>query len=346
MVYTGDSDVCDNLAAIVELNEMCNKSSLDTISCAAVVAWAIEAFENKVITTADTEGIVLEWGNIANVKQLVQKIIDAEGIGKFLKEGVKRAAEHFGGSAYAMNAGGQELPMHDPRQVGGIGLGVQYETEPTPGRHTSTCDACDLSDQSACPKENKKKHKLKGVLQQHKTAVQHHAAQDPVPDGQALLEASCNADVINGLGLCLDAFGLFPGEVPLLTWINSATGWDFDGEYYLKVGRRIKTVRHCFNIMAGITLKDTQINDRARGYKMVSGKKVPVLTKGPNARRMPAIDQGNRNYYQAMGYDLQSGIPEPGVLEDLNLGYVRKAIDERKRSFSARDIHPLEAVCN
>jgi aldehyde:ferredoxin oxidoreductase len=331
-----------NLAAIVELNEMCNKNSLDTISCAAVVAWAIEAFENNVITTADTDGITLEWGDIASVKLLVQKIIDAEGIGKILKEGVKRAAEHFGGSDYAMNAGGQELPMHDPRQVGGIGLGVQYETEPTPGRHTSTCDACNLSGNSACRKENKKMHKLKGVLQQHKTAVPHHSTQDPVPDGEALLEASCKADVINGLGLCLDAFGLFPGEVPLLTWINSATGWNFDGDYYLQVGRRIKTVRHCFNIMAGITLQDTKMNDRARGYKMVNGQKIPVLTKGPNARRMPAIDQGNRNYYQAMGYDLRTGIPQPGVLEDLNLEYVRKAIDAGGCAYSATDTHPSE----
>ena len=244
-----------------------------------------------------------------------------------------------------MNVGGQELPMHDPRQIGGIGLGVQYETEPTPGRHTSTCGACDLSNKNASQKKNTL-HKLKGILGQHKTAVEHNTANDPVPDGEELLEASCKADLVNGLGLCLDAFGLFPGEVPLLTWINSATGWTFDGEHYLKVGRRIKTVRHCFNIMAGITLKDTKMNDRARGYEMVGEKKIPVLTRGPNAKRMPDIDQGNRNYYQAMGYDLRTGIPQPGVLEDLNLGFVRKAIDERKRSFSKADLHPSEAIAN
>lgn len=331
----------DNLATIVELNEMCNKNSLDTISCSVVVAWAIEAFENQVITTEDTDGIVLKWGEIESVKLLVQKIIDNQGIGKILKEGVKRAAEHFGASTYAMNAGGQELPMHDPRQVGGIGLGIQYETEPTPGRHTSTCSACHLSSPgSTCAKKNKKMHKLKGVLQQHKTAVAHHAKNDPVPDGQELMEASCKADIINGLGLCLDVFGLFPGQVPLLTWINSATGWNFDGDHYLKVGRRIKTVRHCFNIMAGIILKDTKMNDRARGYEMVDGKKVPVLTKGPNAYRMLDIDQGNRNYYQAMGYDLETGIPMEGVLESLNLGYVRDAIDERNKKRASSVIPP------
>ncbi len=332
----------DNLAAIVELNEMCNKNSLDTISCSVVVAWAIEAFENNVITTKDTDGIVLKWGDIENVKLLVQKIIDSEGIGKILKEGVKRTAEHFGASAYAMNAGGQELPMHDPRQVGGIGLGIQYETEPTPGRHTSTCGDCSSISPSdpSCAKQSRKLHKLKGVLQQHKTAVAHHPKDDPVPSGLDQMEASCRADVVNGLGLCLDAFGLFPGQVPLLTWINCATGWNFDGAHYFNVGRRIKTVRHCFNVMAGITLKDTKMNDRARGYEIVEGKKVPVLTKGPNAYRMPDIDQGNRNYYEAMGYDLETGVPMEGVLESLNLGYVREAIDARINQQTSPGIQP------
>ena len=33
-----------------------------------------------------------------------------------------------------MHAGGQELPMHDPKSD--PGYGVHYIVEPTPGRHT------------------------------------------------------------------------------------------------------------------------------------------------------------------------------------------------------------------
>jgi aldehyde:ferredoxin oxidoreductase len=218
--------------------------------------------------------------------------------------------------------------MHDPRQIGGISLGIQYEVEPTPGRHTSTCDACDMyrSDK----KSDKKIRKLKGRQMQLKCSVEHKSDNDPVPDGAALRDASCMADMVNGLGLCLDAFGLFPGKPPLLEWINGATGWDFDFQHYLEVGRRVKTVRHSFNIMAGISLKGTRLPDRARGYQMIKDKKMPVITKGPNAFRMPDIDQGDINYYQAMGFDYETGVPSDQVLDDLDLGYVKDALKNRK----------------
>ncbi|MBT8340174.1 MAG: aldehyde ferredoxin oxidoreductase [Desulfatitalea sp.] len=329
---------CDNLAAIVELNEMCNKASIDTISCSVVVAWAIEAFENKKITPDQTDNIVLEWGNIDSVKILVEKIIKGEGIGKILKEGVKIAAEHFNATQYAMHAGGQELPMHDPRQIGGIGLGIQYEVEPTPGRHTSTCNGCGLPapETDSSNKKAKSIHRLKGQFMQHVAKTQHNVKNDPVPSQDELLLTSCSADIVNGLGLCLDAFGLIPVEPPLVEWINGATGWNFPPSEFVTIGKRIKTVRHCFNLMCNITLRDTRLPDRARGYREVKGKKEAVLKKGPNAYRMPPIDEGNQAYYEAMGFDLQTGVPSDEVLTDLGLDYVKKALESRPTSDRCR----------
>lgn len=100
-------------------------------------------------------------------------------------------------------------------------------------------------------------------------------------------------------------------------------------EDYLKIGKRIKTVRHSFNVLSGITLKQTKLPDRARGYKMVDGKKIAILKKGPNAYRMPNLDQGDANYYEAMGFDLETGVPSDEVLDDLQLEYVKKALREQ-----------------
>ncbi|MCP4694860.1 MAG: aldehyde ferredoxin oxidoreductase [Desulfobacterales bacterium] len=315
--------LCDNLAAVVEINEMLNRAGIDTISCAVVVAWAVEAFEKGVITAEDTEGLTLKWGDARAVKALVQKIIDCKGIGAILKDGVKRAAEHFkDGEAFAMHVGGQELPMHDPRQKGGTPLGVGYEVEPTPARHTSTCDDCSSFRSDGDPKNNKIR-KLKGQLMQLKPVSE---SDEKAPDGVALRDASSMADLVNGLGLCLDAFGLCPTPIPLIEWINGATGWDHDFEYYLNNGRRIKTVRHCFNVMAGIQQKKTRAPDRARGYKIENGRKTPVLTEGPNANRIPDIDGGDRNYYQAMDWDFETGKPSDRILDYLGLDYVKKAL--------------------
>ena len=53
-----------------------------------------------------------------------------------LADGVKRAAERLGrgAEAYAIHAGGQELPMHDSRFD--PGFAVHYAVEANPGRHT------------------------------------------------------------------------------------------------------------------------------------------------------------------------------------------------------------------
>ena len=47
----------DDLAATCKANEICNKYGLDTISCGATIAWAMEAFEAGALTSKDTGGI-------------------------------------------------------------------------------------------------------------------------------------------------------------------------------------------------------------------------------------------------------------------------------------------------
>ncbi len=95
--------------------------------------------------------------------------------------------------------------------------------------HTSTCNDCS-SFRTDSDSKNKKIQKLKGQLMQLKPVGE---SNEKSPDGMVLRDASCMADMVNGLGLCLDAFGLFPTPIPLIHWINGATGWGHDFEYYL-----------------------------------------------------------------------------------------------------------------
>jgi aldehyde:ferredoxin oxidoreductase len=302
--------LCNDIRRIVKINDMLNRAGIDTISCSAVVAWAFEAYENGVITKEDTGGLDLTWGNAEAVVQLVQKMIDGEGIGQYLRMGVKKASEHFGSTgkssiSYAMNAGGQELPMHDPRVPDNenLGLGVGYEAEPTPGRHTSTLDACDKYRKTdpyrkLYPRPFGRKHA-------------------DVNQGDDLRDASCMMDLVEGLGLC--AFGFSGGLTPpLVEWINYATGWKKNFEEYLWIGRRIKTIRHSFNIREGINPGDTLMTDRAKG--------IPPLKEGPDAENAPDIETAKKNYYKAMGYDPETAYPLEETLDKLELYEVKKEL--------------------
>ena len=132
----GTLTLCDDLPTIFKANDMCNRAGLDTISAGSTVAFAIECFENGILTAKDTDGLELRWGDSAAIIALLEKIIAREGIGDVLADGARVAARKIGKGAerYAMEVGGQEVPMHDPRLD--PGFGVVYQAEPTPGRHT------------------------------------------------------------------------------------------------------------------------------------------------------------------------------------------------------------------
>ena len=107
----------NDLKAIAQGNQTCNAYGLDTIGVGTTIAFAMDCYENGIITKKDTGGIELKFGNAEAMMKMVEMIARREGLGDVLAEGAKRAAEKFGAGAaeYAMQIKGQELPMHDPR---------------------------------------------------------------------------------------------------------------------------------------------------------------------------------------------------------------------------------------
>lgn len=135
----GSMCLVNNIEAINMANHICNSYGLDTISAGCTIAFAMECYENGLITKEDTGGIELTWGNHQALVAITEKMATREGFGGILADGVKKAAEKIGkgAEAYAVHIGGQELGMHDPK------LGdprhssaARYQMDATPGRHT------------------------------------------------------------------------------------------------------------------------------------------------------------------------------------------------------------------
>jgi aldehyde:ferredoxin oxidoreductase len=130
-----------NAESLNMINHICNSYGLDTISGGCVMAFAIECYENGILTKDDTDGIELTWGNHRAIVAMTEKIARRAGLGDILADGVKVAAEKIGKGAeeYAIHIGGQELGMHDPKLVGMMGNfpAARYQMDATPGRHTA-----------------------------------------------------------------------------------------------------------------------------------------------------------------------------------------------------------------
>jgi len=132
----------DNVESIIMANDICNRYGLDTISAGCTIAFAIECYENGLITKEDTDGIELTWGNHKAIVAMTEKMAKREDFGNILADGVKVAAEKIGKGAeqYAVHIGGQELGMHDPKLRSPMSpnapSAARYQMDATPGRHT------------------------------------------------------------------------------------------------------------------------------------------------------------------------------------------------------------------
>lgn len=124
----------DNLA-VLKANELANAYGLDAISTGMSIAFAMECFENGLLTTADTGGLEYRWGDGALLVRSVEMIAGRQGFGDFLAEGVARMAARIGPAAEPFNVTvrRQELPMHEPRLKPAMGVG--YAVAPVGADH-------------------------------------------------------------------------------------------------------------------------------------------------------------------------------------------------------------------
>jgi len=127
----------DDLLSIFEINDLCNRAAIDTISTGATVAFGIECYENGILTIDDTNGLELTWGNSKAIIELVKMIINREGIGDILADGSYIAAKKIGKESekFTITSLGSEIAMHNPRIF--PSLAFTYNYDPTPGRHTA-----------------------------------------------------------------------------------------------------------------------------------------------------------------------------------------------------------------
>jgi len=283
----------EDLDSIFYLNELLNRAGMDTISAGGTVAFALECFENGILTTEDTGGLELSWGNHAAIVALMEKMVRREGIGDLLADGVKKAAERIGKGSeqYAMHAGGQELPMHDGRHD--PGFAVHYTAEPTPGRHTIGAQLYYEMYQL-----------WKVIPGLPKPSLFYGKGKKYGTDAEkAVMSSSCSRynQLYNGAGLCM--FGAFMGatRLPIFEWLNAATGWNLTPAQYMEIGGRIQDLRQSFNFDQGITPKDFLPSERSLG--------TPPLKDGSIKGRAVDLPPLLKDHWAHMGWDPETGRP-------------------------------------
>jgi aldehyde:ferredoxin oxidoreductase len=294
-----------DLGSIIKLNDMCNRSGLDTISAGSVIAFAMECYEKGIISKSDLDGLDLAWGKPDAMIALLDKIIRREGFGDVLADGVRIAAQKIGkgADACAMHVGGQEPGLHNALFLPGRGTG--YVCDPTPGRHTATPMAR-LDGASAA------------VAPYPELKFPHFEKYEYRRKGPASAVTSKYLQIGNCAGVCLFPTVFF-GFFALIDFLKAATGWDMDMAEALETGGRIQTLRKCFNLREGIVAGDSRLPLRMAGS--------PPKADGPLKGVTIDIESLAEEYHKAMGWDAKTGTPLDATIESLGLKGLVKQFD-------------------
>src|SRR6056297_1157143 len=285
----------DDLNAITMANYICNRMGMDTISAGQVVATAMEWYEKGLIDEETTGGIKLEFGNADALVDIVEKIAKREGYGDVLADGSDKAAEKIGEEAkkYTFTVKGMELASCGVRASKGETL--SHVISPRGADHlrpyASVIDAFGYTEpelginEKVSPFEDKDKKWVKPFM-----------------------ELSM---MTNLLGVCL--FASITIAVKGSTWTglyNAATGENVKLEDMMKAAERVINLERMFNYREGFDIKDDQLPVRLTTEVAPDG-----LGKGNIVDNKVILEE----FYESMGWNLETGIPTDEKLKELGL---------------------------
>ena len=296
----------DDLEAVCKAHELCQRYSLDTISTGSTIAFAMECFENGLLTEKDTGGLKLNFGNSDAMVRTVEMIAKREGLGDLLADGTMRVARKIGKNAekYAIHVKGQEVPFHDPRFKRGLGLG--YAVSPTGADHQHN-----IHDTGYVTTGQIHSIKSLGVL-------------EPVPLedlGPRKVRLLVYHGIWRSLNNCLVTCQFVAWTPPQMADIVKAvTGWETSVWELMKVSERAINLARVFNIREGFTAKDDRLPERF--FK--------PHTSGPlskTALNKVEFEKAKRIYYRMMGWDSDTGIPTREKLEELDVSWAADLLE-------------------
>lgn len=305
--YCGITD----LETVSIANQLCNMYGLDTISCGGSISFAMECFEEGILTAEDTDGLELIFGNGEAVIELIEKIGKREGIGNLLAEGSYRAAKELGIKAekYSMTVKKQELPAHMPQYKPSLGL--IYAVNPFGADHMSSIHDPVLT----LPPESDGRKNL-AMIGVYKGYDDNFELDDEKT--QFAFNTQCFESMIDTLSLCMFVWGVSSlyGPKDLVRLAKYGIDWDTSIYELMMIGERKLNMMRYFNSKEGFTKEDDSLPERLfKPFKDGPSKGV-YLDK-------EKYEKSKQLYYEIAGWNKETGNPTNGSLKRLSLAWVK-----------------------
>ena len=309
----GSTCEIDDLEAILYANQVCAANGMDTISAGVTIAWLMECFEKGLLTSEDTGGVDVRFGDAEAMVKLVEMMATREGFGDTLAEGSWRAAKLLGKGTedLVVHVKGQEFPMNDGRTQ--FGLGLAYAVSPTGADHMHS--AHDHWVDSEGP--NGLLKLSYGML----TEVMEHNNLTPEKVRWVAYKNS-HLVLFNCLGWCQFHHYSISRIQDVL---QAVTGWNVRAFEIMKAGERALTMARVFNMREGLTVDDDVLPPRM--MEPLNAAAVSNWKIDPDE-----FAKARSLFYGMMGWDERTGIPREAKLHELGIGWVVDELPQQSRA--------------
>jgi aldehyde:ferredoxin oxidoreductase len=293
----------DRLDVIIKGMELANYYGMDAISAGVIAGFAMDCYENGILTQKDLDGIDAHFGNSEALIQLLEKMGKREGIGDILAEGVRIAGQKIGKGAekLAQHIKGLEVTGYDLRclKTAALGFAVSFRGADH-NRHGAYA------------------FDVKGKVDRLKAEKGRGKMVRDMEDTYALIDSFI---------VCKFSRGTYYKELPDMAKLyNLVTGIDMTPEELKRSGERVNTVARLINIREGLGRKDDTLP-----WKVMN---VPIPDEGPVKGAFVSqeeLDVLLDDYYESRGWTLE-GVPTAEKLKEIGMDELLGVVEGKQEA--------------
>jgi len=314
--FGGETDTPRALTVLVG-NHLTNQYGVDNLEIGSIISWAMELYEEGILTDKDTDGVDLRFGNDEAVIEMIDRICFRKGyLGNLLAEGGIQASEKIGKGAfdYLIQVKGMQNLQSDERATPGLALNIA--TSSRGSDHLRSRPAIDLYH---LPEEVLRRIYSNPVPYDGPLSSKHTAY-----EGKAwpvFWQENCFMGV-DSLGICKYHTTFLGATLPNFEdWskvIYYNTGLEMTPEELWLAARRANMMERLFNLREGLQREDLKkgdmLNHRYFDEPAKRGAPGVIGSHLDKEKFKKMIDE----FYEYKGLD-KEGNPKPEVLKELGL---------------------------
>jgi len=287
--------------AVAKANELCNNYGLDTISTGGAASFLFECLEKGILSKDDCDGKSLGFNDPEGLFWLIEQIVNRQGIGDTLADGLVTAVEKLGEKTapFAIHVKNKVPAVHMAQVKPSLAL--MYAVSPIGADHMSNEHDWLLSSQADISKGL-------GILGNG------DASCADLNKVRMTVYSQYYYSLLDTLCLCMFCWGcgsLFTYR-DLEDLVKSATGWECTMFELMKVGERRIAMLRQINARQGFTREDDTLPSRLF-EKLPDGPAKGLCVDPKLWLKMKDL------YYDLLGWDRKTGNPQESKLHELGL---------------------------